>query len=77
MFPDELATAYHYVLDSCEGEPCSVCHEPAKHKVEEVIDVFDKAGQIVRHPMTAYLCCKHFGDIMGNWAKEVCESAMK
>jgi hypothetical protein len=28
----------HYVLDSCEGELCGVCNEPATHKVEEVMD---------------------------------------
>ena len=38
----------------------------------EVIDVFDKPGQVVRHPLTRYLCCKHFGVLMGNTAEQIC-----
>jgi len=77
MLAEELAKSYHYVLDSCDGEFCNMCGTPASHKVEEVIECFDKAGQIVRHPLVAYLCCKHFGEVMGLWAKEVCDFITK
>jgi hypothetical protein len=66
---------WHFVPDSAEGEWCSVCKAPAKHKVEEDIPYFDKPGQIVRHPLTTYLCCEHFSQLMGVMAKEICESA--
>jgi len=43
----------------CEGERCHHvdCAEEADHKVEEVIDR-------PVHPLSAYLCHKHFADFM-------------
>jgi hypothetical protein len=75
MKPNKWEKGWHYVPDSAEGEPCGVCHAPASHKVEELISVFDKPGQIVRHPLTTYLCCEHFSWLMGSMAKEICDSA--
>jgi hypothetical protein len=63
----EYLKSLHYIPDSAEGEWCGVCHVPATHKVEEVID-------IGRHPFTTYLCCEHFCFIMGGLAKQSCDT---
>lgn len=54
----------HYTPNSAEGERCK-CGQPATHKVEEVTDA-------PRHPFTRYLCCKHFSELMGDFAEIVC-----
>jgi len=69
--------SWHFVPDSADGERCGICSASASHKVEEVIPYFDKPGQTVRHPLTTYLCCKHFSDLMGSLAKAICDSANK
>lgn len=51
-----------FVSGCCEGERC-FCGEAAKHKVEETIFHDDPLPQ--RHPLTAYVCDKHFRLIMG------------
>lgn len=63
----------------CKGEKCGfreplftyrlvtrpghLCNEPAEYKVEEVI--FDDDPQPIRHPLTQYLCARHFKQVMG------------
>jgi hypothetical protein len=42
-----------------EEESCR-CGNPAAHKVEEV------SGPAGFHPLTAYLCCEHFGGVVGS-----------
>lgn len=54
-----------FVSACCEGERCH-CGEPAQHKVEETI-FFDEPMPN-RHPLTAYICHKHFCEIMGPFA---------
>jgi hypothetical protein len=51
-----------FVSLSCGGERCS-CGQPAEHKVEEVIFADDPLPN--RHPLTAYICHRHFKVIMG------------
>lgn len=61
----------HHVLESSFGEKCK-CGNPASHKVEEVLDFGSMPlieGDIVsaiRHPLTVYLCCQCFSNLMGN-----------
>ena len=54
-----------FVSQSCKGEHCGFegCGEPAEHKVEETIFADDPLPQ--RHPLTAYLCQRHFAALMG------------
>lgn len=47
----------------CEGEACSMCNAPAVAKVGE--EMFDDDPNPIRHNLTAYVCAKHFTDIMG------------
>lgn len=54
-----------FVSASCEGERCH-CGAPAEHKVEETI--FHDEPMPNRHPLTAYICHKHFREIMGPFA---------
>ena len=54
----------HFVSDSCEGEVCSMCADPATHKVGEEIPSDDP--ELMRHNYTAYVCCKHFRAIFGS-----------
>jgi hypothetical protein len=56
----------HIVPDFTIGERCTVCGEPAKHKVEDVIEHANF------HPYTQYLCCVHFSILMGNSAAVTC-----
>lgn len=57
----------HFISASCRGENCGICHRiggtktPATHKVEE--DPLDDPS--IKHPLTQYVCCDHFGFIMG------------
>lgn len=59
----------HAVSAACRGEHCSMCRQPATHKVGEEI-LFDDPNPI-RHNLTAYVCCWHFGLMM----RVVCEPA--
>lgn len=54
-----------FVSACCQGERCH-CGEPAEHKVEETIFHDDPIQS--RHPLTAYICHKHFREIMGPFA---------
>lgn len=64
-------TAPHYVSGSCEGETCrfrlmpdlAVCERPATHKVGEEIPWDDPMPN--RHNLTAYICCRHFRQVVG------------
>lgn len=51
-----------FVSLSCGGERC-YCGAPAAHKVEETI--FHDDPNPNRHPLTSYICHKHFVDVMG------------
>lgn len=53
-----------FVSKCCKGETC-FCGQPAAHKVEETIFPDDPHQR--RHPLTAYVCEKHFAQIMGPW----------
>jgi hypothetical protein len=53
----------HFVSKTCIGERCSICGEPATHKVGEEIAAGDPLP--ARHNFTAYVCCDHFRMIMG------------
>ena len=50
-----------FVSKCCVGERC-FCGRQATKKVEETI--FDDDPEQIRHPYTAYLCEKHFNQIM-------------
>jgi hypothetical protein len=58
----------HLVVPYCEEEECYVegCGLPATHRVEESAR-FNHLGYV------AYLCCGHFGYIMGKLARLYCE----
>lgn len=64
-----------FVSVCCEGERCH-CGAPAEHKVEETIFSDDPTGTMkmgghtfpARHPLTSYICHKHFREIMGPMA---------
>lgn len=60
----------HHVSGSCEGERCSVCGAPATHKLGEEIPDDDPHPN--RHNLTAYVCCAHFGMVLGRLARERC-----
>lgn len=66
----------------CVGRKCDICHAPAKHKVEEVlfdddptvkVEVSPGIFSLARHPLTAYLCDKHFYFVMGEFNNPVKE----
>lgn len=57
-----LHSGVPFVSASCEGEKC-FCGDRAEHKVEETIFADDPLQQ--RHPLTAYVCHKHFRATMG------------
>lgn len=52
-----------FISRCCEGEKCSVCGNHATNKLEETI--FDDDPYPMRHPLTAYVCKKHFRMIVG------------
>ena len=54
-----------FVSACCEGERC-YCGQPAQHKVEEAM-FFDEPVPN-RHSLTAYICHRHFREIMGPYA---------
>jgi hypothetical protein len=53
-----------------EGEKCQVCKSPARHKVGE------EDTQPDLHNWTTYLCCHHFGIIMGPVAYRDCQAVV-
>lgn len=53
----------HFTSASCRGERCSVCADPATHKLGEEIPHDDP--QPNRHNLTAYVCCRHFKMLLG------------
>lgn len=61
--------AGHAPLPSAAEERCRMCGGQAVHKVEQVMD------GIPRYPFTAYLCCEHFGAVMGPFAEAWCGRA--
>ena len=63
----------HFISPTCAGEICTLCGQPATHKVGEEIP-HDHPFQD-RHNFTAYVCCRDFGEIFGPWAKRICEQA--
>jgi hypothetical protein len=54
----------HFVSKSCGGETCSICEKKASHKVGE--HIFSDDPNPMRHNLTAYVCCEHFGLIFGS-----------
>ena len=54
----------HWVSASCGGESCTMCGEPATHKVGEEIQ-WDDPNKM-RHNFTAYVCCNHFWKLFGS-----------
>lgn len=63
----------HFVSGCCAGERCSMCGEPATHKVSEEIQ--GDAPMPGRHPLSAYVCCGHFHMLFGKAApcRDACE----
>lgn len=55
--------AEHHVSASCEGEFCTVCRDPATHKLGEEIMHDDPLQN--RHNLTAYVCCQCFSRVLG------------
>ncbi len=53
----------HFVSLSCIGVRCSMCGQPAAHKVGE--EMMSDDPNPIRHNLTAYVCCTHFSAIMG------------
>lgn len=53
----------HHISGCCEGEFCTLCGNPATHKVGEEIMYDDPNPR--RHNFTAYVCCTHFRAIFG------------
>lgn len=62
-----IPVPHTYRPQACQSEACSVCEEPAMHKVTEVILADDT--NIYRHPLTAYMCCECFRLLMGGVCK--------
>jgi len=60
---------------TCNGEVCSICGNPAAAKVAEEIALDDPRR--VRHPLTAYVCAEHFGQIMGARGVALVETARR
>lgn len=54
----------HVVSAACRGETCTMCREPATHKVGEEILFDDPAEKVTSHNLTAYVCCRCFRAIM-------------
>jgi hypothetical protein len=55
----------HRPYPYAQSEKCRVCMLQATHKVGEYTTQD-------RHEFTAYLCCEHFGAIMGRVARHWC-----
>jgi hypothetical protein len=60
--PTDKSMAY-WRSKCCEGEKCALCDEPAAAKIGE--EIFDDDPHPIRHNLTAYVCAKHFAEIMG------------
>jgi hypothetical protein len=56
----------HVTSPYVEGERCTQCRMPATHKVGE------EDGRSDMHNWTAYVCCFHFGRLMGAVARRWC-----
>ncbi len=61
----------HFISGSCMGERCGMCYRegvwtPATHKVGEEIP--HDAPQPHGHNLTQYVCCRHFGLIVGGYS---------
>lgn len=56
-----------FVSTSCKGEVCK-CNDEATHKIEETIQHDDPEPN--RHPLTAYVCCDCFKQLMGQCRHE-------
>jgi hypothetical protein len=67
-----MGVTSHFVSATCRGERCSVCGANATHKVGEEIPPDDRDRH--RHNLTAYLCCEHFGLVLGPEARRRCRS---
>ncbi len=52
-----------------------LCGKPASHKVGE--EMYKDDPYIVRHGLTAYVCCVHFGQIFGKETQRQCVHAAK
>jgi hypothetical protein len=66
-----MRMANHFVSAICHGERCLVCGRDASHKVSEEIPPDDPDPH--RHNLTAYLCCEHFGLVLGPEARMRCK----
>ena len=64
--------AKHFVSATCHGEYCLVCGRDASHKIGEEIPPDDPDPH--RHNLTAYLCCDHFGLVLGPAARMRCKT---
>ena len=64
----------HFVSESCRGERCQMCtiNTPATHKVGE--EILDGDPNPIRHNLTSYVCCDHFGQIFGRLARRMCST---
>lgn len=51
-----------FISQSCIGETCSVCKQPATHKLGEEIASDDPNPN--RHNLTAYVCTEHFNQVL-------------
>lgn len=65
----------HYISPGNVEEVCGRCGYPATHKIEEVVPD-DELGYgafcTQRHPFTNWVCCTHFGEVMGPMAVKWC-----
>lgn len=61
-----------FVSKFVKGEKC-FCGQPAAHKLEEVVQSDDPFK--MRHPLTAFVCEKHFAQIMGPWGVAITTTA--
>lgn len=52
----------HFVSATCKGERCR-CGAAATHKLGEEIPPDDPLPN--RHELTAYVCCRHFAEVVG------------
>ena len=57
------------------GSGYKPCDQPATHKVGEEIPWDDPVPN--RHNLTMYVCCKHFGQILGYVARERCSEGVE
>lgn len=60
----------HFVSASCGGERCTICGNPATHKIGE--EIMSDDPDPIRHNLTAYVCCLEFEAIMGHAGTAAC-----